>query len=328
MCAGGQAGVPSRRESGRSGRWSSTGVSVSENQSAAQAGGQGRKGDWEGIGKGKCQLGASWPCRASAAFQTRPQQHQHQQPTATAIANSQQPTANSENERTNEWLLTERREVDKAVRVHNSHIEHALRQWMLQSGVTFDDLRCLPVLSCPVLPVLSGSVCLSAGLTASLSPTPSLNERERSAMVRGMDEEKMQRAQPWRHRRPVCPADIPPTYFLQVTSTAVPVYCGSCHAASCCFSCCTLHSSSRLPTYLVSSAHTIHLTLSYTTLLLVSFSFLSEHSPISYLHYLGTYIRSHHIIRIPPPVPNIYPTSQPASQPFNRRTVQQQQQQQ
>lgn len=96
--AGGQAGVPSRRESGRSGRWSSTGVSVSENQSAAQAGGQGRKGDWEGIGKGKCQLGASWPCRASAAFQTRPQQHQHhQQPTA--IANSQQPTAKT-NERT------------------------------------------------------------------------------------------------------------------------------------------------------------------------------------------------------------------------------------
>lgn len=240
--------------------------------------------------------------------------------TANSNSNRQQPTANSENERTNEWLLTERREVDKAVRVHNSHIEHALRQWMLQSGVTFDDLRCLPVLSCPVLPVLSGSVCLSAGLTASLSPTPSLSqrrERERSAMVRGMDEEKMQRAQPWRHRRPVCPADIPPTYFLQVTSTAVPVYCGSCHAASCCFSCCTLHCSSRLPTYLVSSAHTIHLTLSYTTLLLVSFSFLSEHSPISYLHYLGTYIQSHHIIRIPPPVPNIHPTSQPAIQPSN-----------
>lgn len=113
--------------------------------------------------------------------------------TANSNSNRQQPTANSENERTNEWLLTERREVDKAVRVHNSHIEHALRQWMLQSGVTFDDLRCLPVLSCPVLPVLSGSVCLSAGLTASLSPTPSLSqrrERERSAMVRGMDEEK------------------------------------------------------------------------------------------------------------------------------------------
>lgn len=103
--------------------------------------------------------------------------------TANSNSNRQQPTANSENERTNEWLLTERREVDKAVRVHNSHIEHALRQWMLQSGVTLDDLRCLPVLSCPVLPVLSGSVCLSAGLTASLSPTPSLslndgNEKE------------------------------------------------------------------------------------------------------------------------------------------------------
>lgn len=78
--------------------------------------------------------------------------------TANSNSNRQQPTANSENERTNEWLLTGRREVDKAVRVHNSHIEHALRQWMLQSGVTFDDLRCLPVLSC--LSCLAVSACL------------------------------------------------------------------------------------------------------------------------------------------------------------------------
>lgn len=103
--------------------------------------------------------------------------------TANSNSNSQQPTANSENERTNEWLLTGRREVDKAVRVHNSHIEHALRQWMLQSGVTLDDLRCLPVLSCPACPVwqclpVCRSDCLSFSDSLSLSTTGTRKKRD------------------------------------------------------------------------------------------------------------------------------------------------------
>lgn len=158
MCAGGQAGRRvSRRGENQVGQADGHQLVCQCQRINQQLRRAAREG--KGIGKGLGRGSANWVHHGHAERARRSklvpsnisinsQQQQH----------SQQPTANSENERTNEWLLTGRREVDKAVRVHNSHIEHALRQWMLQSGVTFDDLRCLPVLSC--LSCLPVSACL------------------------------------------------------------------------------------------------------------------------------------------------------------------------